>query len=137
MTKERIVFHGTNKKNAEKILKNGFRSNTYFALNLQSALEFGGQYIFYVVLKCNDKNWQPRPTRAVSHNRIIRLIQVNPKMLYENDDVRIKFFGKGEKSACPNCETNIGRVRLSIFGKPTKPKCPKCKKSFKKLFSSS
>jgi len=67
--------------------------------------------------------------------RITRLIKVNPRIIYENDDVKIKFFGKEKKHPCPNCGENIGRVKLSVFGKPTKPECPKCKKTFKQLFN--
>jgi len=133
--KERIVFHGTKKENTGLILKNGFKKNTYFALNLADALEFGGEYIFYVVLKCGDENWEPRNKRVISPNRITRLIKINPKMIYENDDVRVRFFGKGKKYSCRNCKADIGNVRLSIFGKPTNPRCPKCKKTFKELFS--
>ncbi len=136
MNKERVVFHGTsNLKKVKGILKKGFNPNTYFGLHLEDALEFGGQYIFYVILKCDEKNWQPRPTKKVSANRITRLISINPKEIYYNDEASIRFFGKGKLFPCPNCGTDIGRVRLSIYGKPTQPKCPKCKKSFKELFS--
>ena len=128
--KNRIAYHGTTKENADNISKNGFKPNTYFAFNLADALEFGGEYIFSVVLSCGGKSWQPRPKRAVSKNRITRLIKVNPKMIYENDAVRIKYFGKGEKYPCSNCGTNIGNVRLSLFGKPIIARCPKCNKRF-------
>lgn len=135
-TEERIVFHGTKDwKTAKQILRGGFAPLTYFGLNLQDALEFGGEYIFYVVLKCGDRNWQPRPSDVVPIDRILRLIKVSPKMIYCNDNVRTKFFGKGEICPCPNCGEDIGGVKLSIFGKPTKPRCPKCKKSFRELFA--
>ena len=129
----RIVFHGTDKKNAEAILENGFKKDTYFALHLEDALEFGGQYIFSVVLKCGDENWQPRLGRRIHKNKISRLIKINPKIVYERDVSR--YFPKTEKYPCPNCTTDIGKVRLSIFGKLTNPRCPKCKKTFKALFS--
>lgn len=41
-------FHGTNKKNADKILVEGFNPKTYFARHLEDALEFGGNYVFLV-----------------------------------------------------------------------------------------
>ena len=137
MKKNRIVFHGTKKEFVNSILQKGFKPNTYFAVNLADALEFGGEYIFYVVLKLDkdDNNWQPRCKRTVPPTRITRLIKVNPKILYENDETVIKFFGKGKKCPCPNCKADIGRVKLSIFGKPTNPKCPNCKKTFKQLFN--
>jgi len=134
--KYKIVFHGTQKENIKSILKSGFKKNSYFAINLADALEFGGEYIFYVILKLKrgDTDWQPRAGRKIPASRITRLVRVNPKMLYENDKPGERFFGKGEKYPCPNCGAEIGKVKLSIFGKPTKPRCPKCKKTFKQLF---
>ena len=135
MGKERIVFHGVNNlKIAKKILVEGFKPYTYFALHLEDSLEFGGEYIFYVALDVNDKNWQLRPIKSVPRGRIVRLIQVSPKELYKDDVAHVKYFGHGKKYPCPNCGTDIGNVRLSIFGKPTRPKCPSCKKSFRELF---
>ena len=132
MKKPKIVYHGTNKENADKILKTGFKAETYFATNLADALEFGGEYIFSVILLLeeNDTNWQPRCKTTLSKNRITRLIKVNPKMIYENDKVRQQYFGKGKKVPCSNCGEDIGNVRLSIFGKPIIARCPKCGKIF-------
>ena len=44
----RYSFHGTTEKNAKKIQKEGFKKNTWFALHLEDALEFGGEYVFMV-----------------------------------------------------------------------------------------
>ena len=129
----RIVFHGTNKKNAEAILENGFEPRTYFVLHLEDALEFGGEYIFSVVLDGGDKNWQPRPDKRIHKNKISRLIKINPRIVYERD---VSFcFPETEKYPCPNCNTDIGKVKLSVFEKPINPRCPFCKKTFKELFS--
>lgn len=138
MSKEnyRIVFHGTNKEDADSILKGGFRANTYFAQNLADSLEFGGEYIFYVALPdsiCGN-NWQPRPDTLIPAENITRLIKVNPELVFDNPKAREKFFGPYEKYPCPNCGENIGGVSLSLFGKPTNPTCPRCKKPFDELF---
>jgi len=46
---KRLFYHGTTKENAEKILKSGyFKEYTYFANHLEDALEFGGDYVFFV-----------------------------------------------------------------------------------------
>ena len=45
---KRYSYHGTTKRNAEKILKTGFKKGTWFALHLEDALEFGGEYVFRV-----------------------------------------------------------------------------------------
>ena len=132
MQNKRIIFHGTNKEKAEKILKEGFKPDTYFALHLEDSLEFGGEYVFYVAVECGEKNWQPRFAKRISTNRIIQLIKVSPKIIYENNEVSKKHF-PSELYPCSNCGEDIGRVKLSIFGKPTKPKCPKCKKLFSEL----
>jgi len=40
--KQIIAFHGTNKRGALAILKNGFAPYTHFAAHLEDSLEFGG-----------------------------------------------------------------------------------------------
>ncbi len=41
-----IAYHGTTRKNAVSIVKEGFRSGTYFAYNVRDAQFFGGPWIF-------------------------------------------------------------------------------------------
>ncbi len=48
MKYERYSYHGTTKENAEKIMRMGFKKGTWFALHLEDALEFGGEYVFRV-----------------------------------------------------------------------------------------
>lgn len=43
-----ICYHGTSKRNVESIIKNGFNDGTHFTLDLQIALEVGGNYVFRV-----------------------------------------------------------------------------------------
>ena len=43
-----IWYHGTTKENSESILREGFRLSTYFARGLDSALCYGGPYVFGV-----------------------------------------------------------------------------------------
>ena len=47
---KKIYFHGTNRKNAKSILKNGFRKGTFFADHLEDALCYGGRNIFEVAI---------------------------------------------------------------------------------------
>ena len=136
ITRKRIIFHGTpDKKTADRILKTGFKKGTYFARHLEDSLEFGGKYIFYVVMLVNGDDWQIVSDK-ISPSAITRLVNINPKELYSNNKAADKLFGKSKPYPCPNCGEDIGKVPLSIFGKPTKPKCPKCKKNFNQLFNS-
>lgn len=51
----KIWFHGTNKANAESILKEGFRPDTWFAAHLEDALAFGGNHVFEVALEAKEE----------------------------------------------------------------------------------
>jgi len=59
-----LAYHGTNKKAADSILKNGFNKGSWFAYHLEDALAFGGNYVFVVWFdkkKFNNtgkKDWQ-------------------------------------------------------------------------------
>lgn len=49
--KMQIVYHGTDEATAKKILKNGFKPDTFFATHLEHALGYGGKYIFEVAIE--------------------------------------------------------------------------------------
>lgn len=131
MKKEwRIAYHGTYKKErAKQILKDGFKKGTYFARHLEDSLEFGGKYIFSVALKISGDNWQIVAEAKIPPERITRLICVNPKELYLNNEAG-KVFPQGKMVPCSECGTDIGHVRLSLFGKPVVARCPGCKERF-------
>ena len=72
---KRYSYHGTTKKKAEKIKENGFRKGTWFALHLEDALEFGGEYVFRVGFNdmVSQYYWQFKTLQKVSVDRIISL----------------------------------------------------------------
>lgn len=74
-----ICFHGTTKENAEKILAGGFNIGTWFALHLEDALKFGGDYVFQVEFDkgrfSNDVEWQFHLRERVPPEQIRRLDQ--------------------------------------------------------------
>jgi len=76
--KQIIAFHGTNKKRALAILKSGFAPYTYFAQHLESALEFGGSWVFMVSFKEVPDTWQFLHKRRISVSKIKRLTQYRP-----------------------------------------------------------
>ena len=91
----RICFHGTNEKNANKILVEGFQVGTYFAAHLQDALQFGGDHVFFVRFeegKFSDYEpqdaWQFHIAERVPPEMIWKLIRYSPEQLLVNDEVR-------------------------------------------------
>jgi hypothetical protein len=74
----RIRWHGTNKENALKIIKNGFLPNTHFALHLEDALEMGGSWVFMVKFNDKNENWQFLNKKRIPKEKIVRLTQYRP-----------------------------------------------------------
>jgi len=74
----KIVFHGTNKENALKIIKHGFKTGTHFAEHLEDSLEFGGSWVFMVKFENPPKNWQFVTDESLPPSRIYRLTQYQP-----------------------------------------------------------
>ncbi len=85
----RICFHGTTKENADKILVEGFNVGTYFANHLECALEFGGEYVFFVrFYEDGFKNdgpleWQFHLRDRVLPDKIWKLVQYSKEVLLE------------------------------------------------------
>lgn len=90
-----ICCHGTNKENAENILKNGFRAWTYFAQHLEDALGYGGSYVFEVCFETKkvSKHWQFMIRKRYSPKKIVSL-KYYPKrrVIEENKKLRDKVF---------------------------------------------
>ena len=53
-----IAYHGTNRKNAASIKREGFKRKTYFARHMEDALEFGGKHIFAVKFSDDPVQWK-------------------------------------------------------------------------------
>jgi len=92
--KQIICYHGTNKKNANKILKEGFKKGTYFAKHLEDALGFGGKWIFEVRFFVPlPKNWQFIITFPYKKENIVRLKHYHQiEMIFENDKLNDEIF---------------------------------------------
>ena len=90
-----ICWHGTDKKNIESILENGFSKHTFFARHLEDALGYGGKYIFEVAFekKKLPNYWEFITRNKVSPRRIIQLRYYQRyKVLKENKKLREKVF---------------------------------------------
>lgn len=94
MEQMQIVYHGTSKKNAEEISKEGFKIDTYFATHLEDSLGYGGEYIFEVAYPSGaipKGAWQFTTGVAVPPKAIISLTKYNPaKSLIKNEVARRK-----------------------------------------------
>lgn len=79
-----IVFHGTTKDNAMKILKEGFKPYTFFARNLYNSLDWYGEYVFAVKMKTNpaNLNWELRNKKTIKPNKILWLRKFTKDIIY-------------------------------------------------------
>jgi len=101
-----IYYHGTNKKNADKILKTGFKEGTWFADHLEDALYHGGNHIFWVAVEWRGKRtytWQICSSNKISKKRIVRYeVYRRPKIMFDNKKLFDKVFDFNIK--CPECK---------------------------------
>lgn len=72
-----IVYHGTDEATAKKILRNGFKPGTFFAIHLEDSLGFGGNYIFEVAVESHkiskESDWEFIATDRVLPSQIVEL----------------------------------------------------------------
>lgn len=90
-----VCWHGTSKKAAENILKEGFNKGTYFSKHLEDALGFGGNYVFAVVFETKEVKdfwWQFVCKDIISPELIISFKYYECKTIKENKDLMRKVF---------------------------------------------
>ena len=84
----RIWFHGTNKKNANAIIKTGyFKAGTYYAKHLEDAIGYGGLHIFEVAIDFDKTplEWQAIASNKISIKRITKYrVFKRPKTIIYN-----------------------------------------------------
>ncbi len=82
------LYHGTNKENAESILKEGFQPYTYFAQNMADSVYMGGPYVFSVFFdqEFHPDAWQPRFDRVIPPEDIIDLVHMPTTLLHWNPE---------------------------------------------------
>ena len=83
----KIMYHGTTKENAERILKDGFSEGTYFARHLEDSLYMGGDYIFEVYFKeTPNEYWEYVSSENIPTSRIRTYYKLKAKLLWHNKD---------------------------------------------------
>jgi len=107
-----IVYHGTTKENADKILKEGFKPWTYFAKNLAEALYYGGGYVFAVAIEHNKSpewfenwlGWQIMNHEHIPITQIVNLRKYSREEIFTNKPLwnevgrrGIEYYNKVEK----------------------------------------
>ncbi len=94
MSKMVICYHGTTKKNAMSILKNGFNPYTYFSEHLEDALGYGGSHVFEVAFTKSDipDNWQFTYAQKIDPENIVALKFYKRKIVTQNKKLRSEVF---------------------------------------------
>lgn len=88
----KIYFHGTNRRAALSILRNGFRARTYFACHLEDAIAFGGCHVLEVVIPHRVNDWQFHSLKKVNKKYIVGYTVFTKRILLDNPNLRRKVF---------------------------------------------
>ena len=85
-----IYYHGTNKKNVDAILKEGFKEGTYFTWDLHSALAFGGMHIFAIYFPDKEIKdyWELIIDKVIQAEEILYYRIFTVECVYDNEDAR-------------------------------------------------
>ncbi len=115
-----VLYHGTKfKKNADIILKDGFKEWSYFGTDLNTAIGQGGKYVFEVVFLKKDlpDYWQVRCENKIPSNRIIRMCKYKATELIKNKILQNKVHDNALEfgSTKPYCFTESGALENKLF----------------------
>lgn len=85
-----VYYHGTNKENADIILKEGFKEGTYFSWDLHSALAFGGMHILAVYFPDKEIKdyWEWISDKIIPAEEILYYRIFTVECVYDNEDAR-------------------------------------------------
>jgi hypothetical protein len=102
------LFHGTDEEHYLKIKEEGFLPYTYFTPFLDSALCYGGPYIFAIWDETRteyNNNWELRFDNHISADEICFCIKYTSEMMIFNQKVENNKRHKNE-IICKNCNGN-------------------------------
>ena len=90
----KTMYHGTNKKGADIIMKDGFKRGTFFSNHLENAIYMGGPYVFQVSMRLpyDHTYWEYVSKNKIRANRIVRLTYHRKKELFKNDKLGTRIF---------------------------------------------
>ena len=117
----RIWYHGTTEENATSILVGGFRKGTYFAKGLDSAIAFGGPWVFSVAFPkgtTSYSGWQITIWEAMGPERIIRLKKYEEELMYHDELAGQRVFASNMEAKdlapptdCAECGKSMREMR--------------------------
>lgn len=104
-----LLYHGTNEEAFAQIIDHGFKEGTYFTPFLDSAICFGGPYVFTIDVgfPVDLEKWQVRMPAIPPHHILyvqkfdLELVYLNKEALYERHKKRIESEGH---EICTNCQ---------------------------------
>lgn len=115
----RIMFHGTNAKNAAKILKDGFAIGTFFAKHLENSLHFGGDYVFEVYFaESPTEYWEYITDSVIPPSNIRSHYELQINLLLDNEDCNNDISRRLVEERDDDsvfCETCIGKGQLEYY----------------------
>ncbi len=127
-----IYYHGTNKRTADLILKEGFRIGTYFTWDLHSSLIMGGKWVFGVYFIDKDPSnsyWEFITPKLISREEILFLRKFDIKCIFDNElknqEICLLNFKEDHGDNISLCDECKGKGQLN-----TAPKYKGWKKSF-------
>jgi hypothetical protein len=87
-------YHGTDKKTAAIILKEGFKRGTFFANHLEDAVHYGGTHVFAVSIKLpyDHTYWEYVSTNRIPARQIVDLHRYTKTKLQENKKLNDRMF---------------------------------------------
>lgn len=117
-----IWYHGTQSRKVYKEIKrNGFKAFTYFTPYLETALSYGGKFIFAINLKKNPIDyWEWICPEIIKPDKILYIKKFWARLLYLNLLEHRKFHhqtlieDKENASICSTCD-GYGEIRKEKF----------------------
>jgi len=114
-----MLYHGTNSYEIyEKIKKDGFKPGTYFTPFLDTAICYGGQYVFAVDLESDYNIWEVIINDQVSPDKILYIQKYDVKLLHHNRELSEKRHKErieevDGKIFCTNCDGHGEHITYS------------------------
>lgn len=131
-------FHGTTADNAKDILQKGFQKGTFFAKHLEDTLVLGCPEVTIWVWLEKDPTeyWEWVCEEEITPDKIRAVVSLNPKVTYENEDLRKKIIQdvlrerlQENEKICEKCE-GFGELTIAPFLRKKDREievCPNCK----------
>jgi len=87
-------YHGTDKKTADLIMKNGFKRGSFFATHMEDAVGYGGNYVFEVSIRLpyDHTYWEYVTPVKIPARQIMRLFRFNTTEIYKNEKLGNRMF---------------------------------------------